>query len=111
MNTPAASGSRSGGCRVFPDDERLKFGFPSRRRPGGNSAQRGIFGRCVRWPDERSSAGRNRHTGRMGADPIRSAMDCLIAGVAIRGGVPVRHGDRDYRAIAEDTPLRAIESL
>jgi predicted nucleic acid-binding protein len=38
-------------------------------------------------------------------------MDCLIAGVAIRGGVPVRHGDRDYRAIAEDTPLRAIESL
>ncbi len=37
--------------------------------------------------------------------PVRSLVDCLIAAVAIRAGLPVLDADRDYDAIAASTPL------
>jgi len=37
---------------------------------------------------------------------LRSQLDCLIAAVAIREGVPVLHFDRDFALIAQHTPLR-----
>ena len=39
----------------------------------------------------------------------RSGVDCLIAAVAIRAGLPVLHLDRDYDAIATCTPLRVVD--
>lgn len=39
-----------------------------------------------------------------GATP-RRLLDCLIAAVAIRAGVPILARDRDYELIAEHTPL------
>ena len=36
---------------------------------------------------------------------VRSLVDCLIAAVAIRNGVPVLHGDRDFEALARHTEL------
>ncbi len=39
---------------------------------------------------------------------IRSAVDCLVAAIAIEHNVPVWHRDRDYTAIARYTPLRAV---
>jgi len=38
--------------------------------------------------------------------PIRSMTDCLIAAVAIRRGMPLLHGDRDFTFLAEISPLR-----
>lgn len=38
---------------------------------------------------------------------IRSKMDCLIAAVAIRHGIPLLHRDRDFEAIAKFTSLDA----
>jgi predicted nucleic acid-binding protein len=37
---------------------------------------------------------------------LRQQVDCLIAAVAIRAGVPILARDRDYEAIAELSPLR-----
>lgn len=36
---------------------------------------------------------------------IRSMLDCLVAAVAIRNGVPVLHDDRDFDALAQHTEL------
>lgn len=41
-----------------------------------------------------------------GGTTIRSQLDCLIAAVAIREGLPVLHCDRDFDEIAKHTPLR-----
>jgi predicted nucleic acid-binding protein len=38
---------------------------------------------------------------------VRSSLDCLIAAVAIRTGVPVLHHDRDFDLLARHTPLVA----
>jgi predicted nucleic acid-binding protein len=46
--------------------------------------------------------------GRSRGYTIRSAMDCLIAAIAIEHGVPVWHRDRDFTAIARYTSLRAM---
>jgi predicted nucleic acid-binding protein len=37
---------------------------------------------------------------------VRRLMDCLIAAVAMRAGVPVLHMDQDFTAIAAATSLR-----
>jgi predicted nucleic acid-binding protein len=37
---------------------------------------------------------------------IESSIDCLIAAIAIRHGVPVMHADQDFDTIARFTPLR-----
>lgn len=39
---------------------------------------------------------------------IKSQLDCLIAAVAIREGVPVLHVDRDFDLIARHTPLQIV---
>ncbi len=39
---------------------------------------------------------------------VRSAVDCLIAAVAIRRDIPVLHIDRDFGAIATCTALRLV---
>lgn len=44
--------------------------------------------------------------GRRRGYTIRSAVDCLIAAIAIENGVPVWHRDRDFTAIARYSPLR-----
>ncbi len=46
--------------------------------------------------------------GRSRGYTIRSAIDCLIAAIAIEHGVPVWHRDRDFTAIARYTSLRAM---
>lgn len=40
--------------------------------------------------------------------PIRSTVDCLIAAVALRAGMPVATVDRDFRAIAGVAPLALV---
>lgn len=40
---------------------------------------------------------------------IRSTVDCLIARLAIRDGLPVLTKDRDFRAIAQCCPLQLVE--
>jgi len=42
---------------------------------------------------------------------IRSAMDCLIAAIAIRHDLLLLHGDRDFEVIARFTPLRTRNAL
>lgn len=44
--------------------------------------------------------------GRRKGHTIRSAVDCLIAAIAIENEVPIWHRDRDFDAIAKYTPLR-----
>ncbi len=46
--------------------------------------------------------------GRRKGYTIRSAVDCLVAAIAIEHGVPVWHRDRDFTAIARYTSLRAV---
>jgi predicted nucleic acid-binding protein len=46
--------------------------------------------------------------GRSRGYTIRSAIDCLIAAIAIEHGVPVWHRDRDFSNIARYTSLRAM---
>ncbi len=36
---------------------------------------------------------------------VRSSLDCLIAAVSIRTGVPVLHHDRDFDLLAAHTPV------
>jgi len=40
---------------------------------------------------------------------IRSSVDCLIAAIAIRHGIPVMHADRDFDVIARFTALRTAK--
>lgn len=42
----------------------------------------------------------------MNGHPIRSMIDCLIAAVAIRRGLPLLQQDRDFAFLAEIAPLR-----
>jgi predicted nucleic acid-binding protein len=43
---------------------------------------------------------------RRGGETPRRLIDCLIAAVAIRAGVPVLHADADFDVLARHTPLR-----
>jgi predicted nucleic acid-binding protein len=42
---------------------------------------------------------------RRDGETVRKTMDCLIAAVAVRGGLPVLHGDADFDVLARHTPL------
>jgi predicted nucleic acid-binding protein len=42
---------------------------------------------------------------------IRSAMDCLIAAIAIHHDLTLMHGDRDFEVIARVAPLRTRNVL
>ncbi len=45
-------------------------------------------------------------TCRREGETVRSFIDCLVAAVAVRHGVPVLHADRDFDALARHTALR-----
>lgn len=49
--------------------------------------------------------------GRRRGLTVRSTVDCLIAAVAIEHQTPVWHRDRDFRQIAQYTPLRAAGEI
>lgn len=39
---------------------------------------------------------------------VRKLIDCLIAAVAVREGVPILHADADYEVLARHTALRVV---
>lgn len=43
---------------------------------------------------------------RQQGETVRKLLDCLIAAVAIRAGIPVLHNDRDFDALARHTELQ-----
>ena len=45
-------------------------------------------------------------TSRRRGTILREQIDCLIAAVAIRAGIPVLTADRDFELIADHTPLQ-----
>jgi predicted nucleic acid-binding protein len=45
---------------------------------------------------------------RRAGETVRSPIDCLIAAIAIRVGVPVLHGDGDFDVLSRYTPLRTV---
>lgn len=45
---------------------------------------------------------------RRNGHPVRSLVDCLIAAVALRRGVPLLHRDRDFGYLAEISPLQIL---
>jgi predicted nucleic acid-binding protein len=45
-------------------------------------------------------------TCRQRGHTVRKLIDCLIAAVAIRGNIPVLHGDADFDVLAQHTPLQ-----
>jgi predicted nucleic acid-binding protein len=59
--------------------------------------------------DFETAAGLYRRCRRSG-ETVRSLMDCLIAAVALRTGAAVLHMDRDFDAIARQTPLQIARS-
>ena len=42
-------------------------------------------------------------------ETVRKLMDCLIAAIAIRAGVPILHNDADLDALARHTELRIYQ--
>jgi predicted nucleic acid-binding protein len=47
--------------------------------------------------------------GRRQGLTIRSSVDCLIAAIALKEGLPVWHLDRDFEAIAKFTGLKTLQ--
>ena len=43
---------------------------------------------------------------RQQGETVRKLLDCLIAAVAIRAGIPVLHNDKDFDALARHTELQ-----
>ncbi len=62
----------------------------------------------IRPTDYDDAAGLYRRCRRRG-ETIRTLMDCLIASVAIRTGVPVLHNDADFGVLARHTELQVYE--
>ena len=42
---------------------------------------------------------------RRNGETVRKMMDCLIAGIALRSGIPLLHTDSDFDVLARHTPL------
>jgi predicted nucleic acid-binding protein len=55
--------------------------------------------------DYETAAGLYRTCRRKG-ETVRKLIDCLIAAVAIREGIPLLHADADFEVLARHTPLR-----
>ena len=55
--------------------------------------------------DYDTAAALYRHCRRQG-ETVRKLLDCLIAAVAIRAGIPVLHNDRDFDVLARHTELQ-----
>lgn len=45
-------------------------------------------------------------TARRSSVTVRSMLDCVIAAVAVRLGIPILHNDRDFDALASCTEVR-----
>jgi len=45
---------------------------------------------------------------RRGGETVRSPVDCLIAAIAIRTGVPVLHNDADFDVLARHSRLQTV---
>ena len=45
-------------------------------------------------------------TARRSGVTVRSMLDCVIAAVAVRRGIPILHNDRDFDALASCTEVR-----
>lgn len=43
---------------------------------------------------------------RRAGETVRKLIDCLVAAVAIKAGIPVLHADTDFDVLARHTPLR-----
>ena len=52
------------------------------------------------------TAGRLYRICRGNGETVRTLLDCLIAGVAIRADLPVLHADADFDVLARHTALR-----
>jgi predicted nucleic acid-binding protein len=78
------------------------------RGAGHLSTLRRLLQRCELLPvqpGDYEAAASVWRTCRRGGDTPRSLLDCLVAAVAMRHGVPVLHSDRDYDAIARHVGL------
>jgi predicted nucleic acid-binding protein len=60
--------------------------------------------------DSEDAAAIHRRCRREG-DTVRSLIDCQIAAMALRLGVPVAHRDRDFEVIAEHCRLQTVPLL
>ena len=54
--------------------------------------------------DYEDAAALYRRCRRQG-ETVRKLIDCLIAAIAIRAAVPIRHNDADFNALARHTEL------
>ena len=45
---------------------------------------------------------------RASGETVRKLMDCLIASIAIRNGLPLLHQDSDYEILARHTQLQTV---
>ena len=70
---------------------------------------RGLLARATLLPTEPTDyeqASAIYRACRQQGETVRKMIDCLIAAIAIREGVPILHADADFEAIARHTPLR-----
>ena len=70
---------------------------------------RGLLARATvvpTYPTDFEEAAVLYRTCRRRGDTVRKLIDCLIAAVAIRGGLPVLHADADFDTLACHTALR-----
>ena len=68
---------------------------------------RGPMARLVGLADWEAAATLAR-AARSAGRPVRSTVDCLIAAVAIRTGIPVVTCDRDFTVLASVSPLQVL---
>jgi hypothetical protein len=64
--------------------------------------------RPLRGLGDADAAARIYRDCRRAGRTVRSAVDCLVAAVALREGLPVMATDRDFEAIAEETGLELV---
>jgi predicted nucleic acid-binding protein len=72
------------------------------------AALRGLLARAVvvpTTPADFEDAASLYRACRRGGETVRRLLDCLIAAVAIRAGIPVLHADTDFAALARHTRL------
>ena len=60
-------------------------------------------------PTDYEDAAALYRTCRRGGETVRKLIDCLIAAVAIKAGIPVLHADTDFDVLARHTQLRLGE--
>jgi predicted nucleic acid-binding protein len=70
---------------------------------------RGLLGRAELIPcttDDFLAAATLFRVCRQRGETVRKLIDCLIAAVALRAGIPLLHHDGDYDVLARHTPLQ-----